>query len=82
MFTLQDTTAAKINGFTTVDLMGGVKLPVGRLNFGIQNLLNKQYLTTWSQRAMALYGVGAVSPQAFAFYGRGRTFSLNYTAEY
>lgn len=81
-FTLQDDSNLKISGFTTLDLMGGVKLPVGRINFGVQNLLDKQYLTTWSQRAMALYGVGAVSPQAFAFYGRGRTFSVNYTAEY
>lgn len=82
MFALKDASVLKIDGFTTVDLMGGVKLPVGRLNFGIQNLLDKQYLTTWSQRAMALYGTGAVSPQAFAFYGRGRTFALNYAVEY
>ncbi len=82
MFALKDASALKIDGFTTVDLMGSVKMPVGRVNFGVQNLLDKQYLTTWSQRAMALYGVGAVSPQAFAFYGRGRTFSVNYTAEY
>ncbi len=82
MFTLKDDSAGKIDGFTVLDLMGGVKLPVGRLNVGIQNLLDKQYLTTWSQRAMALYGVGAVSPQTFAFYGRGRTFSLNYSVEY
>lgn len=82
LFTLKDASALKIDGFTVVDLMGGVKLPVGRVNFGVQNLLDKQYLTTWSQRAMALYGTGAVSPQAFAFYGRGRTFAVNYAVEY
>ncbi|MEG0921669.1 MAG: TonB-dependent receptor [Comamonas sp.] len=82
LFTLKDASAGKIDGFTVLDLMGGVKLPVGRVNFGVQNLLDKQYLTTWSQRAMALYGVGAVSPQTFAFYGRGRTFSINYSVEY
>ncbi|GAB2464000.1 TonB-dependent receptor [Comamonas humi] len=79
---LQDDNGQRIDGFTTVDLMGSVKLPVGTLNFGVQNLLDRNYLTTWSQRAMALYGVGAVSPQAFAFYGRGRTFTLNYAVNY
>ena len=81
-FRLEDDSAQRIKGFTTMDLLGSVKLSLGTLNFGIQNLLDRQYLTTWSQRAMALYGVGAVSPQAFAFQGRGRTFTLNYRVEY
>ncbi len=79
---LDDDAGKSIKGFTLLDFMGSTKLPVGTLRFGIQNLLDKQYLTTWSQRAMALYGVGAVSPQTFAFYGRGRTFTLNYSVDY
>lgn len=81
-FKLKDDSGKSIKGFALLDLMGSTKLPVGTLHFGIQNLLDKQYLTTWSQRAMALYGVGAVSPQAFAFQGRGRTFTLSYAVDY
>jgi iron complex outermembrane receptor protein len=80
--TLRDAAGQRIQGYTTWDAMASVKLPVGQLQFGVQNLLNKSYLSTWSQRAMALYAVPPVSAQTFAFYGQGRTFSVNYRVDY
>lgn len=69
----------KINGFTLVDLMGDVKLPMGVLNFGIQNLFNRDYTTIWGQRSVFFYG----APQkAYGYLGRGRTFSLAYSIKY
>jgi iron complex outermembrane receptor protein len=68
----------KINGFTLFDLMGDVKLPKGVLNFGIQNLLNRDYTTLWGQRSVFFYGI----PKAFGYLGRGRTFSLGYTIKF
>ncbi|TRX31925.1 TonB-dependent receptor [Flavobacterium sp. ZT3R18] len=67
-----------INGFTLFDLMGDVKLPKGVLNFGIQNLLNRDYTTLWGQRSVFFYGI----PKAFGYLGRGRTFSLGYTIKF
>jgi iron complex outermembrane receptor protein len=69
----------KINGFTLFDLLGDVKLPKGVLNFGIQNLLNRDYTTIWGQRSVFFYG----APQkAYGYLGRGRTFSLGYTVKF
>lgn len=82
MVSLKDSTGQRMKGYTTVDLMSTVKLPVGQLQLGVQNLLDKQYLSTWSQRAMALYAVPPVSRDTFAFYGRGRTLSATYRVDY
>lgn len=79
--TLKDDNQQTIKGFTTVDLLGSTQLGKGRLSFGIQNLLDRQYLTTWSQRAAYIYGASA-TPETFAYYGRGRTFSVGYTVNY
>jgi iron complex outermembrane receptor protein len=69
----------KINGFTLFDLVGDVKLPKGVLNFGIQNLLNRDYTTIWGQRSVFFYG----APQkAYGYLGRGRTLSLGYTVKF
>lgn len=68
----------KINGFTLFDLVGDVKLSKGVLNFGIQNLLNRDYTTIWGQRSVFFYGI----PKAFGYLGRGRTFSLGYTVKF
>ncbi|MDH6253814.1 iron complex outermembrane receptor protein [Chryseobacterium sp. H1D6B] len=69
----------KITGYTLFDLMGDVKLNKGTINFGVQNLFNRQYTTIWGQRSVFFYG----APQkAFAYQGRGTTFSLGYTITY
>ena len=82
MASLKDSAGQRMKGYTTLDLMSTVKLPVGQLQLGVQNLLDKQYLSTWSQRAMALYAVPPVSRDTFAFYGRGRTLSVTYRVDY
>jgi len=69
----------KINGYTLFDLVGDVKLNKGIINFGVQNIFNKQYTTIWGQRSVFFYG----APQkAFAYQGRGTTFSVGYTINY
>lgn len=74
-----DLAGMKINGYTLFDLMGDVKLNKGTINFGVQNLFNKQYTTIWGQRSAFFYG----APQkAFAYQGRGTTFSVGYTINY
>ncbi|PIF45879.1 iron complex outermembrane receptor protein [Chryseobacterium sp. 52] len=69
----------KITGYTLFDLVGDVKLNKGTINFGIQNIFNKQYTTIWGQRSVFFYG----EPQkAFSYQGRGTTFSVGYTIVY
>lgn len=69
----------KMTGYTLFDLVGDVKLNKGVINFGVQNIFNKQYTTIWGQRSAFFYGV----PQkAFAYQGRGTTFSVGYTINY
>ena len=82
MASLKDSAGQRMTGYTTWDVMSTVKLPVGQLQLGVQNLFDKQYLSTWGQRAMALYAVPPVSRDTFAFYGRGRTFSMTYRVDY
>jgi len=71
----------KIDGYTTFDLLGSQALPVGTLNFGIQNLLDKDYTTVWGQRAQVFYGTNATA-DLFDYHGRGRTYSLSYSVEF
>ncbi|MFC0429166.1 TonB-dependent receptor [Chryseobacterium scophthalmum] len=74
-----DLSDMKINGYTLFDLVGDVKLNKGVINFGVQNIFNKQYTTIWGQRSVFFYG----APQkAFAYQGRGTTFSVGYTINY
>lgn len=69
----------KINGYTLFDFVGDVKLNKGTINFGVQNIFNKQYTSIWGQRSVFFYG----APQkAFAYQGRGTTFSVGYTITY
>lgn len=78
MFDYEDADNRKLDGYTVVDLVGNYQLPVGSLGFGIKNLLNEDYLTTWSQRAKYWYGD---SPM-FEYKGRGRTYTLNYQVKF
>jgi iron complex outermembrane receptor protein len=79
--TLKDDNQQTIHGYTTLDLLGSTRLGPGRLSLGIQNLLDRDYQTTWSQRAAYLYGAQATR-ETFAFNGRGRTLSVGYTVHY
>lgn len=80
-FDLSDYLDNKLKGYTTIDLLGNVKLPLGSLSFGVQNLLNKDYQTIWSQRSQVLYK-GLATPATFYYPGRGRTYNLSYTINY
>ncbi|WP_367867971.1 TonB-dependent receptor [Pedobacter sp. WC2423] len=80
-FDLKDNVNNELKGYTTVDLLGHVKLPLGTLSFGVQNLLNKEYQTIWSKRAQVLYSTLGV-PQTYYYLGRGRTYNVSYTINY
>lgn len=64
----------KFSGYALVDAAVGYKLPRGQLNLGISNLLNKQYITYYSQSALA------EANRYFA--GRGRTVTLGYHIDF
>lgn len=80
-FDLKDGLRQALDGYTTVDLIGHYRLPAGQLNFGVQNLLDKDYATIWSQRAKYFYGALAAK-ETFDYRGRGRTFGLSYSVQY
>lgn len=71
---------------TLLDLMasyrfnhgGGAK---GTLTVGIQNLLNRQYATRWSEQAKLAYA-SSIAPNVLDFKGRGRTLGITYTLTY
>ncbi|EAY4772447.1 TonB-dependent receptor [Salmonella enterica] len=62
------------SGYALVDAAVGYKLPRGQLNLGISNLLNKQYITYYSQSAL-------VEPNRY-FAGQGRTVTLGYCIDF
>jgi len=62
------------SGYTLVDAAIGYKLPRGQLSLGISNLLNKKYITYYSQSA-------SVDPDRY-FAGRGRTATLGYSLDF
>lgn len=78
---LSDQDNDRIEGYELVGLNGYYTLPIGQLNFGIQNLFDKNYQTIWSQKAQKVYsdyGLGNL----FNYAGVGRTFSLSYSATF
>ena len=48
-FDLRGTPVADFDGYTTVDLLTRIKLPVGTLSVGVENLFSEQYVTYYSQ---------------------------------
>ncbi len=68
--------ATDFNGYATVDLSGGYTLPAnyGRLDIGLQNAFNEDYITYYSQ-------TGSTRNDRF-FAGRGRTVTLRWSASY
>lgn len=76
----------KIPGYGLVNIDGYYELPRGRLKFGINNVMNKNYQTIWSAKAQDVYsGVIYLLPNSeniFTFYGPGRTYSLSYELDF
>ncbi|WP_394538169.1 TonB-dependent receptor [Lysobacter enzymogenes] len=62
--------AASTDGYTTVDLQGRFKLPLGQLNVGVENLFDEQYITYYSQS----------TPRNDTYVaGRGRVLNLSWS---
>ncbi len=78
-FDVSDADGNKIDGYNTVDLLGSYALPVGKVSFSIENLLDEEYTTVWGQRAPGLYSPTYGAPGLYTYNGRGRTFGLNYS---
>ncbi len=78
-FDLSDEAGKKIEGYNTADLIGSYLLPVGKLSFSVENLLDEDYTTAWGQRAPGLYSPTYGAENLYTYKGRGRTFGLNYS---
>jgi iron complex outermembrane receptor protein len=78
---LSDKEGDRLEGYELVGLNGYYTLPVGQINFGIQNLLDKDYLTIWSQKAKKVYSP-SIPADLVTYQGVGRTFSLSYSATF
>ncbi|EJD6041771.1 TonB-dependent siderophore receptor [Providencia rettgeri] len=81
-FNLTDAAGKKLDGYNTVDLLGSYMLPVGKVSFAVENLLDKNYSTIWGQRAQGLYSPKYGAPNLYDYKGRGRTFALNYSVTF
>jgi len=62
------------NGYLLVDAAVGYALPRGKLKLAVANLLNKEYITYYSQSAI-------VNSDRY-FSGRGRTLTLGYSVDF
>ncbi|MEE3650176.1 MULTISPECIES: TonB-dependent receptor [unclassified Brenneria] len=69
-----DGTDKDFDGYTLVDAAVGYKLPYGKLNVSVANLLNENYITYYSQSAL-------VNDTRY-FSGRGRTLTLGYSIDF
>lgn len=67
------TSAMPVTGYATLDLLGQVKLPKGHLDYGIYNLLNKDYRSVYHQTT---YG------DLNRLNAKGTNYGLSYTIEY
>lgn len=75
-----DTTAAQtvpFKGYTLVDLMGSVNLPVGELGLSVSNLMNQEYTPLYNQvRGYPSTGASSWLP------GTGRMYAVSYSIDY
>lgn len=69
----------KFNGYSLVDASLAYRLPVGRLSFGIDNLLDKDYVTYYSQTDSTTSE--ALRDERY-FKGRGRTLTVGYQLDF
>lgn len=68
-----DASALPVKGYAVFDILGQIKMPLGRVNYGIYNLLNNDYKTVYHQTT---YGDLNRLPAS------GTTFGVNYTIDY
>lgn len=68
----KDNNGREIKGYTLVDLLGSVALPVGRLEGGIYNLSDRTYQNLFAQ-------ANSRAPYAHA---QGRTLGMNYSVDW
>jgi len=80
-FDIDDDAGQEVDGTTLLDLQASRELPVGKLNFAVSNLLDRQYQTVWGQRAQLFYGA-RFAYEPFDFKGKGRTYTLTYAVNY
>ncbi len=80
-FDLKDDVGGRLDGYTTLDLLGDVKAGPGRVTLSVQNLLDEQYSTIWGQRAVLFYSA-LVNPAVVKFQGRGRTVGIAYNVAF
>lgn len=73
---IRDTPAARIAGYTVLDLIAQAPLLGGNVSVGIYNLADRDYRTVYSQQAAATYGKLSSLPAP------GRTFALGYSIAY
>ncbi|WP_202304924.1 ferric aerobactin receptor IutA [Dryocola clanedunensis] len=78
-FKISDDEGNEIDGYTTIDFLGNYQLPVGKLSFSIENLLDRDYTTVWGQRAPMYYSPGYGPASLYDYKGRGRTYGVNYS---
>ncbi|RCK27812.1 TonB-dependent receptor [Thalassospira lucentensis MCCC 1A00383 = DSM 14000] len=62
------------SGYTITDLAATYALPTGKINMAIENLLNEDYVTYYSQAALA-------NDDRY-FNGRGRTVTVGYSVDF
>lgn len=72
-----DTSGLAFDGYLLVDAAVGYKLPYGRVNLSVANLLDKEYITYYSQSV----GLGSAANTRY-FSGRGRTVTLGYAIDF
>ncbi|MEB3753542.1 TonB-dependent receptor [Acinetobacter sp. MD2(2019)] len=72
-----DNNAAKIKGYTTMDVLAHFPAYKGTVNFGVYNVWNRQYKTVFAQQAAVTN-----SNQYLDIPAQGRTFALSYTLHY
>lgn len=69
-----DSPGLNFDGYSLVDASVGYRLPVGEASLGIENLLNRDYMTYYAQ-------AGSTRDDQY-FAGRGRTFTLGYQIDF
>ena len=68
-----DASAQPLTGYATFDVLGQVKLPVGRMGYGVYNILNKDYQSVYHQTTFNDLNRLPAS---------GTTYGLSYTVDY
>lgn len=81
-FNVSDADGNKLDGYNTVDFLSSYLLPVGKVSFAVENLLDEDYTTIWGQRAPKLYSPSYGAADLYTYKGRGRTFALNYSVTF